>query len=102
MNTYAVYRISDDDERLERIGQVSLDAQHRLALLSADAVAETDLREAIGELNEASSLLQKLPPTAGMPKFSIRKEKHDRGDPGFFDALQDNLRRWHGMELVAE
>lgn len=102
MKTYAVYRVDDDDERLERIGQVSLDAQYRVSLVNAEAAAESDLREAISEMNGSDSLLQKLPPAADKPKFSIRKEKHERADPGFFDALQDNLRRWHGMELVEE
>ena len=102
MKTFAVFRVDYDDKRLQRIGQVELDAESRLRLLNAEASAETDLRDAIGEMNKAASLLIKVPPADDAPKFSIRKEKYGREDPRFFDALQDNLRRWHNLELVEE
>lgn len=102
MRSYAVFRVDDNDNRLDRVGEVTLDDRGMLALVQAEPAAEGDLREAIGEMNQSASLLKKVKPLAGAAKNAIRKEKHERGTPGFFDALQDNLRRWHAMELAEQ
>jgi hypothetical protein len=99
MKSYAVFRVDERDNRLERVGEVTLDEQSRLSLVTADASAETRLREAIEELNEADVLVRKVKPLEDAPRFSIRKEGYERGSEGFFEALQDNLRRWHNFEL---
>jgi hypothetical protein len=102
MKNFAVYHVDFDDVRQERMGAVSADDHWQLKLVKAEPDAAEKLQRAIKMMNESATLLQKVPPANDAPKFSIRKEKFSRDDPGFFDALQDNLRRWHNMELVAE
>ena len=51
-------------------------------------------------MNGTEWLAIKTKPLPGAPKFSIRKERIGRDDGRFMDALQDNLRRWHNMELA--
>jgi hypothetical protein len=102
MKTFAVYHLDFDDVRQERMGAVSADDTWQLKLVKAEPDATEKLQRAIKMMNDSATLLQKVPPADDAPKFSIRKEKFGRDDPGFFGALQDNLRRWHNMELVAE
>ena len=59
-----------------RVGTVSLDASGKLALLSAEPGEDADILAAVDHMN-------------GRPTL-------------FLKALQDNLQRWHGMELEAE
>ena len=100
MQEYVVYRM-DGRERLGEAGRVRLDDDKRLSLVRAAPDAAEALRAAIEELNGKDGLVIKLPPEAGDPKFSLRKEMYMRADARFFDALQDNLRRWHSLELAA-
>jgi hypothetical protein len=102
MKTFAVYHLDYDDVRQERMGTVSADDAWQLTLLKAEPAAEQDLQRAVRLLNESPTLVQKMAPEGEEEKFSIRKEKFGRDAPGFFGALQDNLRRWHNMELVEE
>ena len=81
------------------LGSVWLDGEGRMERLGA-AVAALD--EAIADMNGCATLFHKLPPGPGAAKFSIRKVEAVRGTPEFLGALQDNLRRWHDIELVAE
>ena len=102
MTRYAVFRLNTDGQRENRIGQIELAAGNRLELTEADPEATDDINEAIEDLNDREVLIVKLPPAPGGSRFGIRKEEVARSDPGFLDAVQDNLRRWHGMELAAE
>jgi hypothetical protein len=102
MKTFAVFKIDFDHVRQERLGQVGLSDDGRLSLLSAEPAGEEALRETIDEVNGEEALTIKLRPLDDAPRHSIRKERRSRDNPGFFEALQDTLRRWHGMELVQE
>lgn len=102
MSKFAVFRLDLDDVRQERLGDVELDADAMLRLVAADAAARAELEEAVSEINGRSELIVKLPPGPDDPKFSLRKEAVPRGDPAFLSAIEDNLKRWHNMELVAE
>jgi hypothetical protein len=102
MKTYAVFKIDFDDNRQERLGQVELSDDGRLKLLSAEPAGAEALRDTIEEVNGDEALTIKLRPLDDAPRHSIRKERRSRDNPGFFEALQDTLRRWHNMELVPE
>ena len=102
MTRYALFRVDEDDERRDRIGDVELDGESHLSVVAAEPDARDEIDEAIEDLNGREALIVKLPGGAGSARFSIRKQEVPRADPGFFEAMQDNLRRWHNMELVAE
>jgi hypothetical protein len=85
-----------------RVGEIGLDAAGMLSVVSADPACAPALAAAVADLNGRAALTLKLPPGPGDETFSIVKVQVPRGDPQFFAAVQDNLRRWHNMELQAE
>lgn len=98
---YDVYRVEDSGERGARAGRVGLDAGNKLELVAAEGDAEADLRDAIEEINGSDTLFHKHPSdrTGEDGRTIVAKDEVGRGDPDFLAALQDNLRRWHALEL---
>lgn len=81
------------DKPTEKVGVVSVSSGGMLMVESADdGVLGTKLREAVARMNEAETLTADAKPgdasTIG------------RGQPGFFEAERDHLRRLYGFELV--
>ena len=101
MTDYAVFRVDDDNKRLEKVGRVSVGDGNALSVLEVEAEAESDLREAVDEMNGSDALFWKHPTDeeSESGRSKIRKERIERDDPRFMRALQDNLQRWHALEL---
>lgn len=106
MTRYSVYDLDLDDEVQNFLGEVELDVSHMLQILSAeDDAARERMEEAVQEINGKDALIVKLPPNDDSDdddRSSLRKEAVPRGDSGFFDAIQDNLKRWHNMTLMVD
>jgi hypothetical protein len=102
MTRYAVFRLDADNVQQERMGEIDLDKNNDMQLVSAEGEAKEEILEAMEELNGKPVLFIKGPPESDAPKFSINKTAVERTAPNFLDALQDNLKRWHNMVLVAQ
>jgi hypothetical protein len=85
-----------------RIGIVNLDDAGLLSVVSAEPKDDEELRLAVRHMNERPTLFLKEPPEEDDDRFALRKTPVTRADANFFDALQDNLQRFHGVELESE
>jgi hypothetical protein len=101
MTRYAVFHLDFDNVRQQRLGEVELDAANMLHIVAAEAPARAALESAVTEINGKPELIVKLPPGPDDPESSLRKEAVPRTAPGFLGAIEDNLKRWHNMALVA-
>ena len=90
---------SPKDTPRELLGQVEIDEHGQLKLLRSAPAADAALNRAIADLNGRAGLTLKLPPGPGHAKFAIVKKLVPRDDPRFFEAIEDNLHRWHNMTL---
>ena len=104
MPRYAVFHLDLDNVRQAKLGEIELDAGGMLHILEAPAPARSRIEKAVNEINGKTELIVKLPPSGeddGKDSFALRKQEVARTDPRFLDAVQDNLKRWHDMTLVA-
>jgi hypothetical protein len=82
------------------IGQAQIDETGNITLLRVDAAAEDAVAFALEDLNGRDALIMKVAPGVGDAPFTVVKERVLRGDDRFLAAIQDNVRRWHDLELV--
>ena len=99
MAQFDVYRLSDAEEARSLLGQVEVGDGGQLKLLRAEPGAQAALDRALADLNGRQGLALKLPPGPKHPKYAIVKKLIARDDPRFFEAIEDNLKRWHNMAL---
>jgi len=101
MSDYAVFRVDDANNRLGKVGRVSVGDRNELSVLGVEAEAESDLRKAVDEVNRSDALFWKHPTDeeSESGRSKIRKDRIGRDDPRFIRAIQDNFQRWHLLEL---
>jgi hypothetical protein len=101
MTDYAVFRRDDANNRLGKVGRVSIGDGNRMSILEVEAGAESDLRKAVDRVNGSDALFWKHPAggESESGRSKIRKERIGRDDPRFIRAIQDNFQRWHLLEL---
>ena len=81
------------------LGAVDIDAQGMLHVVEGG----TPLQKAAADLNGRDALVLKLPPAPTEDDKDFQpnqKLKIPRSDPAFFKAIEDNLGRWHEMQLT--
>ncbi len=99
MARFDVFGTDKPEQPQKLLGQAEVDDGGRLKLLHAEPGAQAALDRAFADLNGREGLVLKLPPGPDDPKFAIIKKTVPRDDPQFFEAIQDNLHRWHSMSL---
>ncbi len=101
MSDYAVFRVDDGNNRLGKIGRVSVGDGHELSIIEVETEAERDLCKAVDAVNGSDVLFWKhaTDEEDASGRSKIMKEEIGRDDPRFLRAIQDNFRRWHLLEL---
>jgi hypothetical protein len=101
MSDYAVFRVDDENNRLAKVGRISVGERNKVSVLGVETEAESDLRKAVDEVNGSDALFWKHPmdEESESGRSQIRKERVGRDDPRFIRAIQDNFQRWHLLEL---
>ena len=101
MGEFDMYGMDDNGNRAGRIGRVSMDGDGRLAVVQAEPAAAEALERALKDVNGREGLVLKdgSDQVGWSGRSLLTKERIARGDERFTLALQDNLQRWHAMEL---
>src|SRR5882724_10224742 len=83
----------------KKIGQVAVDKEYRLKIVSAIPIQKAFLTETFDLMNAKAELHAEAAPPAGAPKFSDFSRVVNRNSPRFFPQLQMHLRQYYDLIL---
>jgi hypothetical protein len=97
--TRDVIHVDADSGEREKVGEVEVDSDGRLRLVTVAPGHEALLRDAIGSVNAKVRIVELVPPTGGTP-LAVDVKATERDDDDFLDALSRYLERYYGFALI--
>lgn len=83
----------------KKIGQVTVDKEYRLQVVSVIASKKDFLTEIVDVMNAKTNLHAEAAPPEGAPRFSEFSRVVDRSSPEFFTQLQAHLKQYYDLVL---
>jgi hypothetical protein len=84
----------------KKIGQVTVDKEYRLQIVSVIPSQKDSLAETIDAMNAKTELHAEAAPPPGAPPFSDFSRVVDRNSPAFFTQLQAHLKQYYDLILA--
>ena len=89
----------EDDGSSRTLGEVALDAQGRITIVSAVPEDAEQLGKIMTRMNNKPVLHADVPAPADAPRFTLASRLIQRGDPAFQAELLAQLTRYYDIEL---
>jgi hypothetical protein len=83
----------------KKIGQVSVDKEYRLQVVSVVSSQRNFLSDIVDTMNAKANLHAEAAPPEGAPRFSDFSRVVDRSSPAFFTQLQADLKQYYDLIL---
>jgi hypothetical protein len=83
----------------KKIGQVAMDKEYRLQVVSVIASQRNFLSDTVDAMNAKTNLHAEAAPPEGAPRFSDFSRVVDRNSPAFFTQLQAHLKQYYDLIL---
>ena len=83
----------------KKIGQVAVDKEYRLQVVSVIPSKKNFLTEIADVMNAKTNLHAEAAPPEGAPRFSVFSRVVDRSSPAFFTQLQAHLKQYYDLIL---
>jgi hypothetical protein len=99
-----VYYIDPDDETKDDIflGEIKLDSEGELTVISADPDYAEHLQESVNELNGKPALQVKTAPPPDTPMLQLHGEIYERSRPDFLEGLKQYALTYYSFRLLTE
>lgn len=91
--------IYHDDDASEHAGTLSMTADGRLAIVSAEPRFANTLDVAVRSMNAMPNETVRVPPPPGTPRYTLVSKVVPRESPEFIPTMIANLRRGYRLEL---
>jgi hypothetical protein len=91
--------IYHDDNASEHAGTLSMTADGRLAIVSAEPRFANTLDVAVRSMNAMPNETVRVPPPPGTPRYTLMSKVIPRESPEFIPTMIANLRRGYRLEL---
>ncbi len=91
--------IYHDDTGLDHAGVLSMTADGKLAVVSADDRFAHTLDVAVRSMNAMPAETIRVPPPPGAPRFALKSRIVPRESPEFIPTMLANMRRSYRLEL---
>ena len=91
--------IYHDDNASEHAGTLSMTADGRLAIVSAEPRFANTLDVAVRSMNAMPNETVRIPPPSGTPRYTLVSKVIPRESPEFIPTMIANLRRGYRLEL---
>jgi hypothetical protein len=89
----------DDDGSTRTLGQVALDAECHITVISTEPDGADSLGKIMTRMNNKPVLHVDMPPPVGAPRFALASRLVQRGDPEFQTQLEAQLSQYYDIEL---
>jgi hypothetical protein len=89
----------DDTDATHTLGEVSLDADSKISVVSAAPDGAETLNKIVERMNNKAVLHVDAPPPPSAPRFALASRMVKRDDPEFRSELEAQLRQYYDIEL---